>query len=457
MGAYTNNAQTAYRRALGFYCLTSLPGVVIVVLFNTYFLIYATDVLLIGPAVMGTLIALSKIYDGVTDLAIAGWSDRFESRHGRRRPFVIAGGVLAIAYGGMWLPPEQLGTAATIVWVGFMLLLWETAWTMRTVGMYALGIELGQTPERRSWYVTTVFLVSLPVAVGANFLVQHLMNSPDARAEGAPWFLGLGIAIAVLSLALGPMVKELPIEHRTVERKPWKMLKEVLGVGYHRQLIAVNFAETFAFSSLVFSIAYVLTYVLERPDMLAVIGVAYLVVSQLSKIGWLKMIPRWGMKRIWQMGLRLWLVMFAAAPFVLIGGLPLYLTLAILAGIAGGAAAVNYAMLGDIADYDARHSGRQRQAIYGSIYDLIAKIGAAAMVFILGWMLQFAGFVPNAQQSPAVIAVIIACTSIIPFVGVFIGLRMLRGYDFYEKEGISDGRREFEETFEPSLPVSQAT
>lgn len=457
MGAYTTDAKSAYNRALGFYCLTSIPGAVVVTLFNVYFLIYATDVLLVAPAAVGTLIAASRIYDGVSDIAIATWSDRTTSRFGRRRPFIIGGGLLAIAYGGLWLPPESLDSAQTIIWLGFMLLVWETGWTMRTVPLRALGIELGQTPERRSWYITAILLVGLPFAIAAHLLIQQLVDSPDARAAGAPWFIGLGVVIAALSLLAGPLLKEIPADHRTVERRPLVMLKEVLSVGYHRQLIAINFAEAFAFSSLIFSIAYMLTYVLDAPGMLAVISIAYLVVSQLSKIGWLRLIPRWGMKRIWATGLKLWLLMFVLVPLVLVFGINFYLALAMLAGIAGGAAAVNYAMLGDISDYDARRSGRQRQGVYMSIYELIAKIGGAATAFILGWLLQLAGFVPNEEQTAAAIAAIVASSSLLPFVGVWVGLRILKNYAFYEEQGISDGKRAFRSHTTLSEAVAAST
>lgn len=445
MTAITRNAALAYRRALVFYALTATVGAVAVVLFNTYFLLYATDVLLLAPATIGMLIAFARVYDGVSDIAIATWSDRLESRWGRRRPFILASSVLFAFFGGMWLPPEQLGPTGTILWIGVMLLVFETATTLRHVPIHSLGIETGQTPERRSWFLTVMFLVSLPSAVVGNFLMQYLIDSGDPRGTGEPIFLWLGIGLAALTLVLGWRLKELPVDNRTVERSPWRMVKEVLGVGYHRQLIAVQFAESIAFSTLIFSIGYMLTYVLERPDQMATIAVAYMMVAQLSKLGWMRMIPRWGMKKIWLVGLRLWLALFVAMPLVLVGGFPLYLALAILAGIAGGASLVNYAMLGDVADYDARHSGRQRQGIYMTVYNLVTKIGGALTVFILGWALSLAGFVPNVEQSTPVIAAIILCSSAIPFVGVWIGLRILQGYEFYAKEGLSDGRRDFAE------------
>ena len=443
MSVYTTNAKSAYARALGFYSITAIPGAVISVLLGTYFLIYATDVLLIAPAVIGTMIAAGRIYDAFTDVAIATWSDRVAGRWGRRRPFIIAGGVLMIFHGALWLPPENFSETATLVWIGVMILVWQTASTLRTIPLRALGIELGQTPERRSWFITIMSLVGLPAMVGGHWLMQHFVDSPDARATGAPWFIGLGLVMAALNLTLGWFIKELPADQRTVERKPIAMMKEVLSVGYHRQLISVQFIESIAFGSLIFSIAYMLTYVLDRPDQMATIAVTYQLVYEFSKLGWLRMIPRWGMTRIWRVGFVLWLCMFVAVPFVLVGGFKLYLALAVAAGFAGGASVVNYAMLGDIADYDARQSGRQRQGIYMTIYELVTKIGHALTVFLLGWMLQLAGFVPNVEQGPAVIAAIIVASSLIPFIGVLFGLRILRHYRFYETEGISDGRREF--------------
>ncbi len=443
MSVYTTDARLAYRRVTWFWAVTVIPAAVVSVLFQNYFFIYLTDVLLVAPVAVGALLAFARIYDGVTDLALAAWSDRSKSRFGRRKPFIIAGGLGLVLYGAVWLPPENLSAAGTIIWLGLLLLVYETASTLRNVPMLALGVELGQTPERRSWFYVIGLIVGLPFAIAANFVIQDLINSPDARAAGAPWFIGAGIALAAATVGMGLFLKELPAEHKTVERNVWRMMREVLGVGYHRRIIGVQLAETFAFTSLAFSVPYLMTYVLDRPDRIAIIFIAYLVVSIVAQPGWLALIPRLGMKRIWTIGLYMWLAAFVAAPLSLLFGYPFFFGLVIWGGLAGGAATVNYAMLGDIADYDARQSGRQRQGVYMTIYSLVAKIGGAAVAFLLGIGLQASGFVPNAEQSTMVVAAIVMSGSLIPFLGVLLGIRWLRGYDFYEREGLSDGRREF--------------
>lgn len=443
MGVYTDDARLAYRRVTLFFAVTAMPAAFGSILFANYFFIYLTDVLLVAPIAVGSLLAIARVYDGFSDLALAVWSDRTKSRFGRRKPFIIVGGLGTIVYGALWLPPENLSTAGTLIWLGLVLLFYETVTTLRNVPMLALGVEVGQTPERRGWFYVIGLLVGLPFAIASNLVMQDLINSPDARAAGAPWFIGVGIVIAITSVGMGLLLKELPADHKTAERKVWQMMREVLGVGYHRRLIGVQLAETCAFTSLGFCVPYLMTYVLDEPDRIAIIFITYLVVSILSQPVWLSLIPRLGMKRIWMTGLWMWLAAFLAAPFTLVFGFPFFLGLVVWGALAGGAATVNFAMLGDVADYDARKSGRQRQAVYMTIYQLVAKVGGAAVAFLLGIGLQVSGFVPNAEQSSPVIAAIMVSGSLIPFLGVLVGIRLLRGYDFYTSEQISDGRREF--------------
>lgn len=440
MSAIVDEPKLVFRRTLWFYAITTIPSTALFTFFANYYFIYATDVLLVAPAVVGTLLAVARIYDGVSDIAIAAWSDRLESRHGRRRPFILAGGLLFCLLWMLWLVPESLGTNGTILWVLVALIIVQTAATLRYIPIQALGIESGEDAKARTLFGILVPFLMIPVIVAVNFGGQSIINAPDPRAAVFPWVVGGSVLITILTVACFPLLKELPARHREVERNVWKMLKQVLGVGYHRQLIAVQFAESFAFTSLAFSVPYMLRYVIDRPDMIAVMFVTYLVVQRVVGFAWYRMIPRWGMQAIWSKGLKLWLVVFALVPLVPVLGFEFYLALGVLAGIAGGAAAVNYAMLGDIADYDAKASGRQRQGIYMTIYRLVGNIGGAATAFALGWMLQLSGFVPNADQGQATIVAIIASSSILPIIGVVIGIAILARYRLYEREGMSDGK-----------------
>ncbi len=445
MSVYTTDTKHAYRRSVEFWAICSSPIYLGGGLFGYLFLIYATDTLLLAPAAIGTLFALSSIYDGVSDLILGTWSDRTKGRFGRRRPYMIAGGILTLAYVGIWLPPENLGTAGTLVFIGLMMILYDTAGTLIGVPFRALGIENGQTPKRRTAFIVIGEVIGIPGVLGAIFLMQYLVSSDDVRAAGTPWFIGIGIGMAMIFTLAALRIKELPVRHKTAERNFVRMLREILSVPYHTRLLGVQATEAFAFTSIAFMVPYVMTYIVEQPERIMYIFMGYLLLSKLSRVGWLMLIPRWGMQRVWMVGLYLWVLTFLLFPLVFLYGFAAYLGVAMLAGIANGAASVNYAMLGDVADYDARQSGRQRQGVYMTIYTLISKIAGAAVAFLLGWALQFSGFIPNTEQGTMAIIAIAISTSLLPLLATLLGIRWLRGYDFYQREGISDGRRDFVE------------
>lgn len=445
MSAYTEDATLAYRRTVQFYAITATPIFLVSGLFGYLFLIYATDTLLLAPAAVGTLLALSRIYDGVSDLVLGNWSDRTKGRFGRRRPYMVAGSILFLSFIGIWLPPENMGAVPTLIFVGMMLLIYETAVTLLAVPFNALGIENGQTPQRRTKLLVIGNVIGLPASIGAILLMQHLVDAEDVRAAGTPWFIGLALGALVLFLIASLRVRELPVRHLTAERNFFRMLREVLGVRYHTRLLLVQGIEVFAFTSMAFMVPYVMTYIIAEPGRMMFIFMAYLVFATIAQIGWLKLVPRIGMKRIWIAGLVIWIAIFMSFPLVFVFGFYAYLAMAAVGGIASGAAVVNFAMLGDVADYDARQSGRQRQGVYMTIYRLVAKIAAAAVAFLLGWALQLTGFIPNAEQGNATITAIALCTSLVPIIALVPGIVLLRGYDFYEREGISDGKRVFVE------------
>ena len=84
-----------------------------------------------------------------------------------------------------------------------------------------------------------------------------------------------------------------------------------------------------------------------------------------------------------------------------------------------------------------------------TIYNLVSDIGGAITAFVIGWLLTLSGYVPDIEQSDFTIGAIIACSSIIPFVGVAIGLRILKSYDLYEREDVSDGARLVDDPIPP--------
>ena len=120
-------------------------------LFVVYFMKFATDVLLIAPAVIGTILAVGRLWDGITDPIIGFLSDRTRSLIGRRRLWLFCAALpMALSLIGIWSPPEFLSGVTLIIWITICLLLYETAQTAFYVPHGALSIELTQDYHDRT-------------------------------------------------------------------------------------------------------------------------------------------------------------------------------------------------------------------------------------------------------------------------------------------------------------------
>ena len=64
----------------------------------------------VNPAMVGLLLAIPRIYDAFADPIMGGITDRCQSKYGRRKPFILIGGLLsAVLFFLMWQIPRGMG------------------------------------------------------------------------------------------------------------------------------------------------------------------------------------------------------------------------------------------------------------------------------------------------------------------------------------------------------------
>jgi len=132
--------------------------------------------LLPGLAI-GVVLAVGRIVGALDEVIIGYLSDRTRSRWGRRIPYVVAGAPLWAIFAVLIFVPPRAGTAATAVYLFFML---EFLFLFTTVagGPYdALLPELAPTSEDRvsvqSWKVYLGLVGTAIGLIGSDFLVDH--------------------------------------------------------------------------------------------------------------------------------------------------------------------------------------------------------------------------------------------------------------------------------------------
>lgn len=435
MGIVTTDRDKAFRRlfVVAPSALFNLP----VALLASYFAIYATDVLLVAPAAVGTIVLIARIFDGITDPIIGVLSDR--RRSPRRVPLIAIGVLLSPVVAFLWLPPQTLSGFWLIAWLTVAYVLFELSQTLRSVPLSALGLETADTAKRRILVQVIFRPIGFAVYLMSLWVMQYLTDHPSPRDAIEPIVIGFSVAYAVVYSISLLFLKERPIEHRSEERPILGMMREVLGNRYHRQFLGIQTAEVVAFACIGFAVPYVTKYVLDRPDMTMHVFLTNAVVALIASFAWWRIVPRLGVRRSWLVGQYVWVAVLAGWVLVPVLGIWFFLFLAFLSGIATAAGnCVSYAMLGDIADYDARESGRQRQGIYVTVYGLVSKIALAATAFGLGWILQLSGYAPNEVQGDGFYIGITLIVSVLPLIGIALSIRLLHRYRIYEELRIDD-------------------
>ena len=123
---------------------------------GVFILFYYKQVLGLSGTLTGLAIAISIIWDGISDPLIGAWSDRLRSRIGRRHPLMIAA-VIPLSAGFIMLygPPESVlsDQGQLFTWLLISMLLVRTALTFFMVPYLALGAEITDDYHERTQLV----------------------------------------------------------------------------------------------------------------------------------------------------------------------------------------------------------------------------------------------------------------------------------------------------------------
>ncbi|MFU8843436.1 MAG: MFS transporter, partial [Bacteroidales bacterium] len=103
---------------------------------------------------LGVILIIPRLWDAVSDPVIGHLSDNTRTRWGRRRPFLLIGGILVAVFFvvmwwipkgdmvRMWFPSDAGFQAFQLVYILFSLLLFYTACTIFEIPHGALGMEM---------------------------------------------------------------------------------------------------------------------------------------------------------------------------------------------------------------------------------------------------------------------------------------------------------------------------
>jgi len=410
-------------------------------LLSLYMMKFATDILLIAPAVMGVIYSLSRIWDAISDPLVGYLSDRTTTRLGRRRTWILASCVpISASFYMVFAPPMSLTGDALVVWVAVAVIGFYSAMTLFFVPHLSLGAELSDNYHERSrmfgvrhaaYIIGSIFsLVSLYFLLEAGERVREVAEQLALLAVGVMFLL---VIFSVVQLR----------ERREFQGRMnaglIKAFRDVWENPHARLLLVVTFIEFVGSSAIAVLTLYVTEYVVGAPAWAPLIILAYMLPSSASVPLWLPLSRRFGKIRVWMGGMILTGVSFGAMFF-----LPFFadtttrliwiIVMAFFAGLANGCGGtIGPSVQGDVIDYDENLTGERKEGSYFAAWNFVQKSALGLMLLLTGFVLQWSGFIPNVPQSMTVQLSMVTLYSLFPLVCYGIGAFLFSRFKLDEK------------------------
>ena len=94
-----------------------LAGNVVYAFLSSFVMLYLTNTVGLNPGIIGTLIMVSKLFDGISDMFFGTMIDKTKSKLGKARPWMLYAYIgCAVTLVANFAIPDSLGTTAQYAW-----------------------------------------------------------------------------------------------------------------------------------------------------------------------------------------------------------------------------------------------------------------------------------------------------------------------------------------------------
>ena len=192
-----------------------VAGNVVYAFLSTFVMLYLTNTVGLNPGIVGTLIAVSKLFDGVTDIFFGSMIDKTKTKMGKAKPWMLYGYIgCAVTLIGVFAIPESLGQTAQYAWffIAYSLLN-AVFYTANNIAYSALTALITKNSKERVEMGSYRFIF----AFSTSLLIQSVtIKFVEIMGGGAAGWRIVAIIYAIIGLIINTVsalsVKELPEE-----------------------------------------------------------------------------------------------------------------------------------------------------------------------------------------------------------------------------------------------------
>lgn len=416
-----------------------IAGNVIYALLSAFVMIFLTDTVGMNAGIIGSLIAASKLLDGVSDIFFGVLIDKTSTKMGKARPWMFYGYFgCAICLVAIFCIPANISAFARYTW-------FFVAYTVLNAGFYtanniaysALTALITKNNQERVEMGSIRFMF----AFGTSMLIQTITISFVAAFGGgaAAWrtvaiiYAVVGLianTISVMSVRelspeelagneINPVVYDKQIKEGELEQVAEELKGEAqtgeekysLGVAFkllvqnkYYLMIVVSYLLMQIYSATLNMGIYFMSYVLKNANLLGVFSWAINIPMIVGLLMTPMLVQKWGgMFRLNKMGYiigSLGRILVVVAGYM--GSVPLMLASTAIAALGMSPLQGNMnALIATCSEYTYLTTGKRVDGTMYSCTSFGTKVGGGIGTAVAGWLLALSGYVGGAEVQSA--------------------------------------------------------
>lgn len=375
-------------------------------LVSSFVLIYMTNTIGMNPGIVGTLIMVSKLLDGITDVFFGSLIDKTRSNMGKARPWMFFSGFpLALCMIMIFAVPTSLGDTAKYAWF-FIFYTCANAlfYTANNIAYATMSALITRNESERVSLGSFRYIFAMLASIIVSSSAVAIAN---ALGGGVAGWRAMAIVFAVIYLIFNSVAslvcKEIPdiaIEKgkETEKESFWVLLKTVVTNRYYLLLLGL-YLFLYINTSLGTSIGvFYFQYIMGDPGLLGTVSAA----SLFMIIGFVlnpMLVKKYGMYKVNLISfITSTIVSIVLLFFVYTANLGAIIVLSVLKAItlAFLMGSLN-ALVACVSQNSYLKTGLHTEGMMFSCSSIGVKVGGGLGAALSGWLLSAVGFVGTAE------------------------------------------------------------
>ena len=389
-----------------------VAGNVVYAFLSSFVMVYLTDTIGLASGIVGTLIAISKLFDGFTDIFFGSMIDKTHSKLGKARPWMLYGYIgCAITLVACFAVPASLGRTAQYAWFFIAYTLLNSVfYTANNIAYSALTSLVTKNSKERVQMGSYRFIFAFTTSLLIQTITVGFVDMCGGNA--AAWRL-VAIIYAIIGLIVntisGLSVKELSEEETddsktTDGEEKYGLIQafQLLMKNKFYLMICLAYILQQLYSAMIGAGIYYMTWVLKNKNLFGQFAWAVNIPLIIALIFTPALVGKW--KGMYKLNLRGYIIAVIGRAVVVVAGymgnIPMMMAFTALAALGQGPWQGDMnAVIASCSEYTYLTQGKRVDGTMYSCTSLGVKIGGGIGTAVVGWLLEFSGYVgTNAVQ-----------------------------------------------------------